>query len=208
MTRAAFLDRDGVINLDRAYVHRWEDFEFVPGALDAMLRLANAGYRLVIVTNQSGIARGYFSEAQYFELTRRMLAAFEDRGIRVAGVYHCPHHPSGIVDQFAVGCDCRKPAPGMILRAAAEHGLSLGDSILIGDKPSDIATARAAGVARAFLVRSDNEESTVEPGDADGLFDSLADCADQLLVGGLHDAHDCMHSTDMASHAGRPARRQ
>ncbi len=183
MTAAAFLDRDGVINLDHAYVHRWEDFVFVPGALDAIARLAEAGYRIVVVTNQSGIARGFYTQEQYLKLTRRMLAAFAERGIERAYVYHCPHHPSGSVEPFARDCDCRKPAPGMILRAAAEHRLSLPESILVGDRDSDVAAARAAGVGRAFLVRSDHDASL--PAGAgtppDACFDDLVQCVDALL---------------------------
>ena len=181
MTRAAFLDRDGVINADRAYVHRWEDFEFLPGALEAMARLDAAGWRLVIVTNQSGIARGLYDEAQFDALMREVVGACVEWGMRAPLVYHCPHHPRGTVARYAVDCDCRKPAPGMLLRAAAEHGLSLPDSILVGDKPSDIAAARAAGVGRAFFVRSDNEESTPEAGaGAAGVFDDLASCVEAL----------------------------
>ncbi|HSI48427.1 MAG TPA: D-glycero-beta-D-manno-heptose 1,7-bisphosphate 7-phosphatase [Ideonella sp.] len=183
--RAAFLDRDGVVNIDRGYVHRWEEFEFVPGAAQAMARLQRAGWRLVIVTNQSGIARGYFNEAQFQALTGRMLQALAEAGVDAAAVavYHCPHHPHGRVPTLAVDCDCRKPAPGMILRAAAEHGLSLADSILVGDKPSDIAAARLAGVGRAFLVHSDNPESVVAlaKADVDAVFDKLTDCVDMLL---------------------------
>ncbi len=182
MTRAAFLDRDGVINVDRAYVHRWEDFEFVDGALDAMARLADAGFRLVIITNQSGIARGYFDEAQYLALTARMREAFAAHGIGDVAVYHCPHHPSGSVARFAVACSCRKPAPGMILRAAAEHGLSLAGSFLVGDKSSDIAAARAAGLGRAFVVGSENEEPAGRLSNADAAFDSLATCVDALAA--------------------------
>ncbi|GAA0751508.1 D-glycero-beta-D-manno-heptose 1,7-bisphosphate 7-phosphatase [Ideonella azotifigens] len=181
MTRAVFLDRDGVVNRDHAYVHRWEDFEFVPGALDAARRLADAGFRLVIVTNQSGIARGYYTEAQYFALTERMCAVFERQGAPLAAVYHCPHHPAGSVVAFARECDCRKPRPGMILRAAAEHLLSLPESILVGDKLSDIEAARAAGVGRAYLVRSGNEASMPDIGTADAAYADLAQCVDALL---------------------------
>lgn len=181
MKRAAFLDRDGVINRDVGYVHRWDEFEFLAGVFDAMRRLRAAGYHLVIVTNQSGLARGLFDEAQYGELTGRMLDELARQGIAVEAVYHCPHHPAGTVERWAMDCDCRKPAPGMILRAAAEHGLSLADSFMVGDKLSDIGAARAAGVGRAFLVRSENPEC---PGDdkvaADGVFASLADCVDAL----------------------------
>lgn len=179
--KAAFLDRDGVINLDRAYVSRWEDFEFVPGAVDAMRRLKQAGYALVVVTNQSGIARGYYSEAQYQALTAAMQQALLDAGAAVDAVYHCPHHPKGKVAELAIDCDCRKPAPGMILRAAKELNLSLADSILVGDKPSDIEAARAAGVGRAYIVQSDNAESTTGLAGADAAHADLQSCVAALL---------------------------
>jgi len=179
--KAAFLDRDGVINRDRAYVSRWEDFEVVPGAVDAMRRLKTAGYALVVVTNQSGIARGYYSEAQYQALTAAMQQALLDAGAAVDAVYHCPHHPKGKVAELAIDCDCRKPAPGMILRAAKELNLSLADSILVGDKPSDIEAARAAGVGRAYIVQSDNAESTTGLAGADAAHADLQSCVTALL---------------------------
>ena len=167
MRRAAFLDRDGVINVDTGYLHRVEEFAFVPGAVDAMRRLAEAGYLLVIVTNQSGIARGLFDEAAYATLTRHMLEELARAGVAIAGVYHCPH-----LD----GCDCRKPAPGMIQRALGEHAIDATASILIGDKGSDIAAGRAAGVGRCFLVGGARD------GDADAHHPDLARCADAVLA--------------------------
>lgn len=181
LRKAAFLDRDGVINLDRAYVHRWEEFEFVPGAVDAMRRLREAGYVLIVVTNQSGLARGMYTEAQFQELTRRMREALAAAGADVEAVYHCPHHPKGKVPELAIDCDCRKPEPGMILQAAREHGLSLADSFMVGDKPSDIEAARAAGLGRAYIVQSDNEESTDGLAGADAAYADLAACVDALL---------------------------
>ena len=181
--KAAFLDRDGVINRDRGYVYRWEDFEFMPGAIEGMRRLQQAGYALVVVTNQSGLARGYYTEAQYQALSRAMREELARQGVELAGIYHCPHHPAGVVAPLAVACDCRKPAPGLLLRAAQELRLSLADSLLIGDKPSDIEAARAAGVGRAYLVDSDNPESGLAADHhlADGHFVDLLDCATQLL---------------------------
>ena len=181
--KAVFLDRDGVINLDRAYVHRWDDFEFVPGAVEAMRRLKQAGYALVVVTNQSGLARGYYTEEQYQELTLAMKQALAEAGAAVDEVYHCPHHPRGSVAGLDIDCDCRKPAPGMILRAAKELNLSLADSILIGDKPSDIEAARAAGVGKAYSVQSDNAESGTGLAGADAAYADLRSCVAALLAG-------------------------
>ena len=178
--RAAFLDRDGVINREIGYLHRWEDFEFLPGALQAMKRLHDVGYALVIVTNQSGIARGYYTEADYQALTTKLREALAAAGCPAAGIYHCPHHPSGKLAALAVDCDCRKPQPGMLRQAARELGLSMADSFIVGDKLADVEAGRAAGLGRAYLVRSGH---ALEPGAeevADAIFDDLAHCAEAL----------------------------
>ncbi len=181
LRKAAFLDRDGVINKDKAYVHRWEDFEFVPGAIEGMRQLQDAGYALVIVTNQSGLARGYYTEAQYQELTAALRAELARHGVKLEGVYHCPHHPKGSVPELAIDCDCRKPAPGMILQAAKDLNLSLPESLMVGDKPADIQAARAAGVGQAYWVQSDNQESVGHDVTADGHYFSLLDCTQHIL---------------------------
>lgn len=179
-TPTAFLDRDGVINIDVAYLSRWEDFRFVPGTVEALRQLQTRGYQLVVVTNQSGIARGYYTEDDYLGLTRSMRDALAAEGVSLAGVYHCPHLPRAEVARYALDCDCRKPAPGMILRAAEELGADLPASILVGDKGSDIQAARAAGVGRAFLVRSGQALTPQECAMADACFDDLADCVRHL----------------------------
>lgn len=181
LRKAAFLDRDGVINLDNAYVSRWEDFEFVPGAVVAMRALKQAGFALVVVTNQSGIARGYYSEDQYQALTNRMKRFLAEAGAAVDAVYHCPHHPAGAISSLTLICDCRKPAPGMILRGARELNLSLPDSILVGDKPSDIQAARAAGVGKVYIVNSDSAEPVLEPAGADAAYVDLKSCVADYL---------------------------
>lgn len=146
--RAAFLDRDGVINRDHGYVFRQQDFEFVDGVLGACARLSARGFALVVVTNQSGIGRGMYAEADFMQLTEWMRAQFAAAGAPLAGVYYCPHHP----DQ---DCDCRKPAPGMLLRAARELRLDLSRSVLFGDKASDLQAAAAAGVPVRVLLGTD-----------------------------------------------------
>ncbi|NIJ38724.1 D-glycero-D-manno-heptose 1,7-bisphosphate phosphatase [Sphingopyxis panaciterrae] len=146
MNRAAlFLDRDGVLNVDHGYVFQARDFDLIDGVLDALRAAADRGYELIIVTNQSGIGRGYFSQADYDLLEVHMRGLFAAEGIPLAAIYHCPHHPNA-------GCACRKPQPGMILQAAHEHGIDLASSILIGDKPSDADAGRAAKVGRIELV--------------------------------------------------------
>ena len=180
LRKAAFLDRDGVINVDRAYVSRWEDFEFIPGAVDAMRALKQAGFALVVVTNQSSIARGYYTEAQYQELTLAIKQALAEAGAAIDAVYHCPHHPAGALAGLTMECECRKPAPGMIFRAARELNLSLPDSILVGDKPSDIQAARAAGVGRAYIVHSGNAEYGPGLAGADAAYFDLYSCVADL----------------------------
>jgi D-glycero-D-manno-heptose 1,7-bisphosphate phosphatase len=152
MRRALFLDRDGVLNVDHGYISRPEQFEVIDGVFDALRHAQALGYVLVVVTNQSGIARGYFTAAHYRALEDHMRTVFSAEGITFAGIYHCPHHPEGSVAALAVACDCRKPGPGMILQAAREHDIDLDASIMVGDKQSDIAAARAAGIGRAYLL--------------------------------------------------------
>lgn len=183
--QAAFLDRDGVINIDHGYVHRWQDFHFAPGAVQAMRRLHEAGYALVVITNQSGIARGMYTEQDFQELTRQMSQHLLAQGVPLAGVFHCPHHPKGTQAEYTVDCSCRKPAPGLILQAIGQLGLEAARSLLIGDKLSDLEAARAAGVPRAYLVAGkvgEEDSSTDERCRPDGRFESLAHCVDTLLA--------------------------
>ena len=180
LRKAAFLDRGGVIIVARVYVRRLEDFGFVPGAVDAMRALKQAGFVLVVVTNQSGIARGYYTEAQYLALTIAIKQALAEAGAAIDAVYHCPHHPAGAVAGLTVECECRKPGPGMIFRAAMELNLSLSDSILVGDKPSDIQAARAAGVGKAYIVHSENAESGPGLAGADAAYFDLYSCVADL----------------------------
>jgi D-glycero-D-manno-heptose 1,7-bisphosphate phosphatase len=133
--KAAFLDRDGTINVDHGYIDSPERFEFVPGAIDALRLLQGAGYLLVVVTNQSGIGRGKFGEAQYQAVTAHMQAELAKSGVTLAAVYHCPHHP-------AAWCPCRKPKPGMIHAAASDLGIDLGASVMFGDLDADEGAAK------------------------------------------------------------------
>ncbi|MBP6999766.1 MAG: D-glycero-beta-D-manno-heptose 1,7-bisphosphate 7-phosphatase, partial [Tepidiphilus sp.] len=155
---AAFLDRDGVLNEDRGYVHRWEDFAFLPGVIDALRRLQQKGYLLVVITNQSAVARGLCAETDVLALHERMRAFLHGQGIELAGIYYCPHHPQGSVARYTRACACRKPEPGMILRAAQEHGIDLARSLLVGDKISDLEAGRAAGIPSLYLVVPPGQE--------------------------------------------------
>ena len=169
MRPAAFLDRDGVLNHDTGYVWRIEEFQWVEGAREALSQLQAAGLALVIVTNQSGIGRGKYTEADFQALNQWMLADLAPWGIHIDGIYHCPHKPPA---PHEAGCGCRKPLPAMVLRAQAELDLDLAHSWMFGDKPQDIEAARAAGVGRLIRIRS--RYAPDEEGAPHACFDSLA----------------------------------
>lgn len=150
LKRAVFVDRDGTINEESGYLFRKEDCRFIPGALTAIAQLHEAGFLVVVITNQSGIARGYYSEKDLAALHRSMDADIAAAGGEVAAWYHCPHHPDY---PGGTECHCRKPLPGMLHRAAAELGIDLPSSWMIGDKLADIKAGLAAG-CQTILVKT------------------------------------------------------
>lgn len=174
MNKAAFIDRDGVINEDREFVYRGADFHFIPGSIEALRALRAAGYRLVVITNQSGIGRGLFSEADYLALEAYMRAHLEQAGVVLDSIQYCPHAPDA-------ECECRKPRPGMLLAAIRELEIDPSQSLLIGDRAADIAAGRAAGIRRCFLVRSGKQLSAADLSLADGVYPDLAACTAALL---------------------------
>ena len=182
MKRALFLDRDGVINEDRRYVHRIEDFRFIDGIFDICRAASDAGMAIIVVTNQAGIGRGFYTEPQFHILTEWMNARFADQGVTIDQVYHCPHHPVGGTGVYKVDCLCRKPNPGMILRAREEHGICLRDSVLVGDKESDIVAAKAAGVGATVLISGNVPDSETKPA---FQADNLRQAFDFLTSSGL-----------------------
>jgi D-glycero-D-manno-heptose 1,7-bisphosphate phosphatase len=153
--KALFLDRDGVINVERGYVHRRESFEFIPGIFELCRAAQGLGYLLVVVTNQAGIARGYYSEADFNDLTDWMIDQFAENKVGITRVYYCPYHPVFGVGRYKRDSPDRKPNPGLLLRAQTELDLDLVSSILIGDKLSDIQAGSAAGVGTQILMSSE-----------------------------------------------------
>lgn len=146
MTKALFLDRDGVINVEKDYLYKIEDFEFIDGIFDLCKYYRDKGYLIVIVTNQSGIARDYYTEKDFSILTTWMLNKFSSNGIDIQKVYYCPHHPS-----ISGECTCRKPNPGMLLEAKNEFNINMSLSIIIGDKERDIEAGLNAGLDESYL---------------------------------------------------------
>jgi D-glycero-D-manno-heptose 1,7-bisphosphate phosphatase len=155
MAPALFLDRDGVINVDTGYLHQPEVCRFMPGIFELVGTANRLGYRVLVVTNQSGIGRGYYSEPVFHAFTDWMVGAFAQRGLRIDKVYYCPHHPDAPLDAYRLACDCRKPGPGMFLSARDEFDIDLGRSVMVGDNHTDVEAAQAAGVGRAFLFLAD-----------------------------------------------------
>jgi len=151
--RALFLDRDGIVNEEVGYLHRPEDVRWVEGIAPLCRTAQTLGYKLIVVTNQSGIARGLYSEAEFHTLMDWMRAELEREDVHLDGVYFCPYHPHHGIGEYKREHEDRKPGPGMLLRAAREHDLDLSRSILIGDRCSDITAANSAGLQQAFLLR-------------------------------------------------------
>jgi len=145
--KVVFLDRDGVINHEVGYLHKIEDFRFIEGVFDACLYFQSIGYQIIIVTNQSGIDRGYYDESDFHIVNNWMLEQFNNKGIEILDVFFCPHGPES-------NCDCRKPKPGMFIQAYDKHNIDMENSWMIGDKEADIAAANAAGIRHTILVKS------------------------------------------------------
>ena len=145
--KTIFLDRDGVINKEVNYLHKIDDFEFIEGIFEACDYLQSIGYSIIIVTNQSGIARNYYKDEDFNILTDWMLEEFKKNNIDILDIYYCPHGPNSI-------CKCRKPKPGMLLEAKIKHNIDMKNSWMIGDKEVDIKAANDAGIKNTILVRS------------------------------------------------------
>lgn len=153
--KAVFFDRDGVLNVDKAYLHKIEELEWVDGAVEAVAYLTRMGYLVFVVTNQSGIARGYYTVAEMETLHRYMAAEIAAGGGKIEKFYYCPHLPTGTVAEYAVDCACRKPKPGLILQALREYAVDTENSFLIGDKKRDVEAAEAAGIKGYLFEQGD-----------------------------------------------------
>ena len=152
MQKALFLDRDGVINVEKEYLYKIEDFEFIDGIFELCHYFSKLGYKIIVVTNQSGIARGYYTTENFDTLSRWMSNEFYKRDILIDAIYYCPHHP-----EITGECSCRKPKPGMLLDAQKDFNIDLKNSIIIGDKERDIEAGLNAGLLESYLFDQDKK---------------------------------------------------
>ncbi len=181
MKKAVFLDRDGIINIDYGYVSSWDDFVFVPGVIPALAALRRAGWLLVLTTNQSGIARGMFTPADFLKLTALMQQTLRRQQAEFDGIYYCPHHSQGSVAAFARSCRGRKPEPGMMLQAAVDLNIDLARSIMIGDHAGDLQAAARAGIGRLILAGEHLQEEAPKLPPGTECFADLADFVQKEL---------------------------
>jgi D-glycero-D-manno-heptose 1,7-bisphosphate phosphatase len=176
---AVFLDRDGVLNQDPPhYAHRLDQLELIPRSADAVRILKQNNFTLIVVSNQSGIARGYYTENDADVFNNALIMKLREAGGDIEGVYYCPHHPDAIIEKYKITCDCRKPRAGMILRAAQEHNIDLSTSYFIGDKISDMEAGKAAGCHPILVLTGHGRDEVVNYDDtclvADDLYDAVS----------------------------------
>lgn len=177
--KALFLDRDGIINMDSGYVSKIEDFIFMDGIFSLCKKAVLKDYLLIVVTNQAGIARGYYTEEDFFLLNEWMQSQFIKQNVTINKVYFCPFHPDGVIKEYKSDSECRKPNPGMFLTAKKDFGIDMRRSVLLGDKESDVIAGKNSGVGLNVLLKSKYtlNQNTSE---ADYIIDSITDM-EQLL---------------------------
>lgn len=155
MNKAVFLDRDGTLNVDKGYLYKVDDFEWIPGVLEGLKKLHDLGYLLIVVTNQSGVARGYYTEEDVQKLHQWMCADAAKAGVPIKACYYCPYLPGAPIAAYDQDSDWRKPKPGMVLQALEDYDIDPAQSIMIGDKERDVACGEAAGVKGYLFTGGD-----------------------------------------------------
>ena len=184
--KAVILDRDGTINVDKGYVHRVEDFTYLEGVIEGLKILQQEGYILIVITNQSGIARGYFSEDDYKKLEKWMINDLKEKDVNISASYYCPHHPQAKVDKYRKECDCRKPQLALFEKAISEFDIDTDNLILVGDKERDVDFCKKYQSVKGIVIYSNEkhklnnisyvkggllEAAKLITGDADGILD-------------------------------------
>jgi len=184
MRRAIFLDRDGTINVDHGFVSRLDELDFMPGAVEALSLLAGAGFVLVVVTNQSGVARDYFTECDVRAFHDEMNRRLGEKGVRIDRFYYCPHHPEGVVPRYHIRCACRKPGNALFLQAIADFDIDPRRSFAIGDKASDVEPAVALGATGVLIGDADPRPASLVGAGGYGRASSLLDAVRLVLTQG------------------------
>lgn len=185
MNKAVFLDRDGTLNVEKHYLHKIEDFELLPGVLNGLKRLQEAGFLLIIATNQSGIGRGYYSEEDFLTLNAWMIKILQEQGISVAKTYYCPHLPDAKIEKYRCVCQCRKPATGMFEQAALDFDIDWSQSFAVGDKIRDC-TICVKTECKGFLI-GNSEKPEIIKQVQEGFYKrvqyevTLLDCAERII---------------------------
>ena len=177
MKKAVFLDRDGTINVDKDYLYKIEDFEYLPGVVEGLKCLQQLGYILIVVTNQSGIARGYYKEEDYCAIDKWMKADLLEKGVEITASYFCPHLPGAPVKEYDKDCDCRKPGLGLFHKAIEDWDIDPDESIAIGDKLRDLAICKDTGCKGILMTKKDidHSEDIIKVNDWKELIDHI-DC--------------------------------
>ncbi|MGP1928785.1 MAG: D-glycero-beta-D-manno-heptose 1,7-bisphosphate 7-phosphatase [Arsenophonus sp. NC-WZS1-MAG3] len=179
---AIFLDRDGTINFDHGYIYKIDNFQFIEGVIEAMLELKKMDYALVVVTNQSGITRGLFTETQFLELTKWMNWSLINRGIQLDGIYYCPHYPDPVKQKYKQICDCRKPKAGLLLKAQKQLNINMTSSYMVGDKLSDMQAGKKAHIGTNVLVTTGKSFTEDNKKYANWIINSLVDLPNKIKI--------------------------
>ena len=180
--KAVFLDRDGTINTEKNYLHKIEEFHLIPGVMDALKLLSQNKILIYIITNQSGIARGFYTEKDFHQLTSHMIQFLSQENIAIQDVLYCPHHPDATLEAYKQNCECRKPANGLLKKIMKEKKLQSADVALVGDKNSDIDAGKSLGL-KTYLVETGH-----------GKTEKLATKADFVVPSLLEAVHHLLHS--------------
>ena len=182
--KAVFLDRDGVITEDPPhYAHRIDQLRIIPGGAQAIQRLNAHNFRVIIISNQSGVARGYYIEEDVKIFNDGMAHLLAKEGSHVDAVYYCPHHPDGIIERYKIDCGCRKPKPGMILEAAQNHSLDIQNSFVVGDKWSDIEAGKNAGCQTILVLTGHGTDESLKIKDNCLVTSDLYEAVSKYIIG-------------------------
>ncbi len=176
--KAVFLDRDGTIVVHEHYLSSPEQLKLLPNAAEGIRLFREHGYLIIVVTNQSGVARGFFDEERLMLIHQKLIGMLEEEGVVIDGIYYCPHHTEGVIEQYKINCDCRKPGPGMLLNAAQRYNIDLTQSLMVGDSETDMLAGKNAG-CKCVLIRNDriDEISTAAMTGADYMVNDLLEAA-------------------------------